>query len=214
MRPQQVIDISLKLPEGSPVWPGDPGFSRVVVSESGGGRSEVARLELSSHVGTHLDTPSHFLPEGRRVGDYPPERFVLPARVADIPGAAVVSAGDLEHVELAEGQALVLKTDNSATGRCRSGRFEEGFVAIDESAAEWLADRRVPLVGIDYLSIEPYRQGPHPHRVHVTLLEADVLILEGLDLTDVPAGEYLLSCPPLRIPAAEATPVRAMLLRR
>ncbi len=213
MKPQQVIDISLELPEGSPVWPGDPGFSRVVVSESGGGRSEVARLELSSHLGTHLDTPAHFMPGGRRVGDYPPERFILPARVVDIPGVAVVSAGDLDDVDLAEGQALVLKTANTTTGRCRSGRFEEDFVGIDESAARWLADRRVPLVGIDYLSIEPYRQGPHPHRVHVTLLEADVLILEGVDLTDVTPGKYLLSCPPLRIPAAEATPVRAMLLR-
>ena len=89
--------------------------------------------------------------------------------------------------------------------------FREDFISLSVQAAQICVARGVRLVGIDYLSVDKYGDDSLP--VHRTLLESDILILEGIDLAAVPCGRYTLICLPLRIEGAEASPVRAVLAR-
>jgi arylformamidase len=106
---------------------------------------------------------------------------------------------------------LLFKTDNSV-GRLQEKPFQQNYVSLNEGAAEWLTGNNFDLVGIDYLSVEAY---PSPdHRVHHHLLENDIILLEGLDLYHIPEGAYHLIALPLKVPGAEAVPVRAILLKK
>jgi arylformamidase len=104
---------------------------------------------------------------------------------------------------------VLLKTRNSQYWAQGEVRFQEDFVALDPDAASFLVNRGVLLVGIDYLSIAPFRESRPTHQI---LLRAGVVILEGIDLSAVPAGRYQLYCLPLKLEGAEGAPARAILL--
>ena len=103
---------------------------------------------------------------------------------------------------------MLLKTDNSTLWSARKGAFDRSFVGVSPAGARWLVDRAVRLVGVDYLSVEPFEGDGETHR---TLLGAGAVILEGLDLSSVDPGFYELLCLPLRLAGAEAAPARAVL---
>lgn len=207
---QDVIDISLPLTRSTPPVPGDPPFTRSLVATHAADGCEVAALSLSAHSGTHLDFPAHFLPQGRRAGDYPARAFVLPAVVIDCGRASRLGPRLLDGADVGPGQAVLFRTGNSAAGLFAGPEFPEDFAALAPDLARELARRRVALVGLDALSIEPLTDPAYP--AHHILLSAGVLILEGLDLRAAPAGRYTLLCPPLAMPEAEASPTRALLL--
>jgi arylformamidase len=87
--------------------------------------------------------------------------------------------------------------------------FQEGFVGIDEGAARLLVEKGVRLVGIDYLSVAPFKRSRPTHEV---LLEAKMVIIEGLDLSGVSAGEYTLYCLPLKLRHTDGAPARVILI--
>jgi arylformamidase len=210
----KLYDVSAPLRNGMPVWPGDPPFRRTLQkSIDRGDECTVSELSLGAHTGTHVDAPSHFVRGGGDMGSIPLELLVGPADVVDLTGVATaIGATDLERAEVPEGTVrLLAKTSNSgwSTG---DSEFREDFVAYESSAAEWCVDRGVRLLGIDYLSIEPYGDEREGHPVHRTLLDAGVVILEGLDLARVKPGRYLLLALPLSIPEAEGAPARVLLL--
>ena len=113
----------------------------------------------------------------------------------------------IEH----DGDALLFKTDNSLSGRCRTGTFSERFVYLSPGAAQFCVDRKLGLIGVDYITIERYGDEAFP--AHRTILGKDILVLEGIDLGNVPPGRYTLFCFPLKIKDGEASPVRAILFR-
>ncbi len=205
-------DISLPLSAALPGIPGDPPFRRELFLSRDADGCETASWSLSAHAGTHLDFPAHFLPGGRRAGDYPATAFFLPARVVDA-GESLALGPELLDVALvadaAPGEAVLFRTVNSATRAFLGSAFPETFATLTPALAARCARQGFALVGIDALSVEPLNDPAFP--VHHILLEAGVLILEGLLLADVAPGRYLLSCPPLRVPEAEASPVRAVL---
>ena len=205
-------DVSLPLSAALPGIPGDPPFRRELFLSQEADGCEAASWSLSAHAGTHLDFPAHFLPGGRRVGDYPAAAFFLPARVVDA-GDALALGPELldadDASDAAPGEAVLFRTVNSATRAFLGPAFPETFAALTPALAMRCARQGFALVGIDALSVEPLDDPAFP--VHHILLEAGVLILEGLFLADVAPGRYLLSCPPLRVPEAEASPVRAVL---
>jgi arylformamidase len=209
-----IIDVSAPLREGLAGWPGDTPFARRErVSMARGDEDTVSELQLSTHAGTHIDAPSHFIREGGAIGSVPLDVLMGDAVVLDmthVPGT--IGAQALEEAHVPEGATrLLAKTANSGWSRTDAA-FQKGFVAFDSSAARWCVERGVRLLGIDYLSIEPLRRGREGHPVHRILLEAGVVIIEGLDLVDIGPGTYGLVALPLSIPDAEGSPARVVLL--
>ena len=206
---RRVIDISVPNQVGMHSYPGDPVLRVEQVSDVR--RGDVANLSLltmGSHTGTHVDAPYHFLPEGPRLGDVGLDRMVGEALVADLRGRAAVDAAALAAVDLRAGDILLCLTDNSA--RWQRVGFQRDYTYLTEDAAELLVARGVRTVGMDYLSIE--RFGSRGFPVHHRLLGAGVFVLEGLDLSPAPPGRYTLVCLPLKFPALDGAPARAVLL--
>jgi arylformamidase len=202
-----VLDITQPLPDSAVLYPGDPEYSRSALLDNGlGDAVTVSAVTLCLHHGTHLDAPAHFIPGGKTVDAYPPERFILPAVVADVPEGPLVLA---RHVppELGPGMAALFRTDNSRAGR-PSG-FHKDYTALSVEAARQCLEQGAALVGVDGPGVDAFEDEGYP--VHRLLLGSDVPLLENAWLTRVPPGLYLLVCLPLRLAGAEASPVRAVL---
>jgi arylformamidase len=207
-----IHDISLTLSADLPVWPGDPKpVIRQVTFMDQGELANVSRLEIGVHTGTHVDAPHHFLNDGRLVADLDLEVLTGPAWVLRVPDeVAEIGADHLERSGLPAGvERLLLRTRNSAWWADPSHAFREDFAALRQDGARWLVHRGVRLVGVDYLSVAPFREPAPTHRV---LLEAGLVIVEGLDLSRVEPGAYRLYCLPLKLAGAEGAPARAILV--
>lgn len=206
----EVIDVSLRVRPGMLAWPtGRPAATHVVVGpgdESGPRNSE---WHLDSHAGTHVDAPLHWLPAGPDVEAVTLAACLGPCSVIEVESERWIEPEHLPEPVLRPGGRVLLKTPNSPT-RLGAEEFDPDFVALSEAAARRLADARVALVGIDYLSVESPGRGGEVHRV---LLRAGVALLESLDLRAVDPGAYNLAALPLRLQGGEASPVRAVLWR-
>lgn len=203
----QWLDVSMPLFEGMVCWPGDPEFElRAVSSLSKGDGSNVAWLGLTTHTGTHVDAPRHIVPDGARLDELNPSVFFGPARVLDLRAAGPrLQASDFGEAPLPA--RLLLKTANSMLVDRRE--FDPDFTALSPGAAARLVDEQVQLVGMDYLSIAP--AGEDCEAVHRILLEAGVLIVEGLDLRGAVAGPCEFVVLPLAVRHGDGAPCRAFI---
>lgn len=209
---EAVYDISVWLGAESFDYPGHPPYSRELIETARGrGALELSKLVMSAHAGTHIDFPAHFIPDGKHIDDYPIQRFILPAQVVSIEDKEAIRPSEVENLDLKPGDALLFKTDNSLSGRCTSGVFSESFVYMSPEAADFCVEKKVSLVRIDYGSIDRYSDENFP--AHHKLLGNDILILESINLKEVPPGRYTLFCLPLKIKGAEGSPARAILVR-
>jgi arylformamidase len=203
-----LYDISVAISSSLQCYPGDPPvrLSPLPVP-SGGEPFRVSRLAFGSHTGTHVDAPAHLLGGGATVDEIPLELLVGPCLVVDLTAqAGEIEAGLLKKLPVRGVRRLLFHTRNSALWE--EPGFVEEFVALTPAAAAWLVEVGVQLVGVDYLSVE---RSQTKGRVHRTLLEAGVVILEGLNLAGVEAGEYELICLPLKIGGGDGAPCRAVL---
>lgn len=209
----RIVDISVGVHPAMLTWPSDPEVEIEPVSRvARGDAASVSNLKLGSHTGTHVDPPFHFLEHGSTVDQLSLEVLVGPAVVADVTSAGgEITESDLESLGLAKGVArLLLKTKNSSIWQQPSPAFPDNYVSLSADGAEWLVSKGIQLVGTDFLSIE--RRGAPGHPTHVTLLEAGVVIVEGLALGEVEAGDYTLICLPLKILEGDGAPARAILI--
>jgi arylformamidase len=209
----RLIDVSLEVGPDLLVWPGNPGVAITPTSRiSRGDSSNVSEIRLGSHTGTHIDPPSHFLDEGASAEHLPLDMMMGETTVADLRGTAgPIGPDELDALSLTgEVTRLLLRTDNSAFWAADPRTFPDEYVCLSPEGARWVVDNGIGLIGIDFLSIE-VRGAPH-HPTHRTLLEAGVVILEGLDLSGVQPGEYTLVCFPLKIAGGDGAPTRAVLL--
>jgi arylformamidase len=206
----RLIDISLPLQPDLPTWPGDPLLQRErFVRMEDGNLANVSQLACCVHIGTHVDAPYHFVADGNTVEHLALDTLVGEAVVAHLPDVESVTAADLERLALPSGvQRLLLRTHNSALWAAGMAPFREEYVALTEDAAQWVVDRGIRLIGVDYLSVQRYHDGPRTHQI---LLEAEVIILEGLNLGHVAPGAYELLCLPLKLVGSEGAPARAAL---
>ena len=206
-----IIDISRPIGADTPVWPGDPAVVvERVASVAAGDPADVSRLQLGTHSGTHVDPPAHFVPGGATVDELPLDVLVGPVVVADLTAAESIDTAALEALALPAGTVRVLlKTAAAGPSRGGSGAAapDRGILTVD--GARWLVERGVRLVGADTLSIEA---GTHGYPAHRLLLEAGVVIVEGLDLSPAAPGDYDLVCLPLRIAGGDGAPARAVLI--
>lgn len=198
----------MPLSERLAVWPGDP---PVGIARLGGELPAVSGLSVSSHTGTHVDAPAHFVRGGTTVDLLPLERLVGRAWVACLPGPGPITAAAMVAAGIPQGtERLLIRTDNS--NRAEAGTiFDPGFVALAADATDWLLAQGVQLVGIDGPSIEPFIAPGEP--VHRALLAAGVVIVEGLALAGIATGAYELICLPLRIAGCDGAPARVVLMR-
>ena len=205
-------DITLAISPTIPVWPGDPAVMLEQVSSmDAGAHDNVSRLGCSVHTGTHVDAPHHFLNDHRTVEHLSLDVLIGQARVVQIPEeVGLINADILEKSKIPPGtERLLLKTRNSLLWREGEREFKKDFVGVSADGAEWLVRFGVKLVGIDYLSIAPYKQSTATHQ---TLLRPGVIILEGLDLSAVPPGTYELFCLPLKLTGSDGAPARVVLI--
>ena len=207
----RIYDISLAVSPNLPVWPGDPGVVLERVSKiEEGAESNVTRLDMSVHTGTHIDAPYHFLEDGARIDELPLKTLTGRVYVLHLPDVELVTADVLKRSEIPpRTRRIILKTRNSDYWRNQVAGFQTGFVGVSPDGAQYLVDRGVKLIGVDYLSVAPYTDGVTPHRI---LLNAGIVIVEGLDLTDVSQGRYTLYCLPLRLAGTDGAPARAILI--
>jgi len=205
-----VWDVSVKVGAGMHVYPGDPPLEVTRVRAiAKGDPANLTHLSLGAHTGTHVDAPAHFIDGAPTLERVPLDRMVGEATVLDLRGCAAIDAVVLDRHGIRAGDIVLFKTDNSALWE-RPG-FQEDFTYLTRDAAEYLVERQVKTVGIDYLSIE--RFGSSTFEVHKILLGRGVLIIEGLDLRAISPGSYLLACLPLRLQGVDGAPARAVLMR-
>lgn len=207
--PTRRFDISMPLAPSMPAFPGDPAFASVPVrSLAQGDPYSVSSISLGSHAGTHVDPPRHFLPAGGGVDQLDLEVLNGPCRVVDVP-ATSAAIGRAETDPVPAGTRRVLFRTLNSERWSRRLEFFPDYVALTEEGARFLLGRGVALVGIDSLSVESDPTGRFP--VHHLLLGGGALILEGILLHDVPPGEYVLECLPLRLMGGDGGPARATL---
>lgn len=208
-----IHDISLTISPDLPIWPGDPSIELEKVSSmDDGAHVNVTRINAAVHIGTHVDAPHHFLNDGRTVESLPLEALTGPCYVLQLPdGVDAITSEVLERSEITSDMKRILfGTSNSHLWARSVKEFQTDFVAITEDGAQWLVDRGVQLVGVDYLSVAPYGDSEPTHKI---LLGAGVVVVEGLNLSNVMRGFYDLYCLPLKIAGSDGAPARAILIQ-
>jgi arylformamidase len=205
-----IYDISVPVVNGGLVYPGNPPISITPQQEvSKGGSSNVSALAFGSHTGTHVDAPKHFFDNGATIDQVALDVLMGPAMLICVDdGVMAVTEEHLRLHELKGHTRVLIKTRNS--GFIKELEFKKDYTYLTPDGAAYLVGLGVKLVGVDYLSVEQFHSGHH--RTHRTLLENDVVIVEGLDLSGPPMGPYDLRVLPLRLAGLDGAPARAVLV--
>ena len=206
----RIHDVTIPLVAGMASLPGDPPFVLEPLSRSDRAPYEISRLTLSTHTGTHVDAPRHFVAGACTVDRLSLEILMGKARVLSLLDCARVERADLEALDLRNDLRVLLKTRMS--GQLQKTGYHEDHVYLSEDAALYLAQAGIKLVGFDYLSIDRFGSSDYP--AHRALLGAGVIVVEGLDLTEVEPGEYDMTCLPLRVAGGDGAPARVVLRSR
>ena len=204
----QLYDATLAIHEKMAVFPGDPPFKKEPVFQiQTGDDFNLTRITMGTHLGTHVDPPAHFIENGATVDQLSLETLVGPGVVADLRGCSQIDRRALEKASIADYKRVLMKTDNGPL--LLESSFHKDYVQLTEDGARYLVENRIRLVGIDALSIEHPDNPGSP--VHHILLEAGVLVAEGVHLLEIPPGEYEIFCLPLKIKSADGAPARILL---
>ncbi len=207
----KIYDVTIPISESVPVYEGDPQVQIETINAiERGDAANVSRLCCGVHTATHVDAPNHFIEGTRRVDELELEKLIGKCRVVEIDENVMEIKA--EHIVNLEGVERVLfKTRNSDFWNDSSQGFRRDFTYIAPDVAKMLVDLEIKLVGIDYLSVEKF--GSTDFATHITLLEKEVVIIEGLDLREVAAGDYELICLPLKLVGGtgDGAPARTIL---
>jgi arylformamidase len=208
----KIIDVTLDITPGMPVWPGQETVTLERHQKiEDGAHANVSYFGASVHTGTHVDAPFHFLPDGITVEQLSLDALVGAVQVVQVPSnALVINAEVIAGLKIEPiVERILFKTTNSDFWRRPEDPFNQHYIGVDESGAKALVERKVKLVGIDYLSISPFKKS---QPTHDALLGAGVVIIEGLNLTNVSVGKYMLYCLPLKLKGADGAPARVILI--
>lgn len=173
---------------------------------SRGDDANASALTVSCHAGTHVDAPFHFVPDGAGIDAVPLERFIGPALVHQVEADRFITDAHVKAIPLGGMKRVLFKTRNSQLLKRRE--FDPSFVAFSLEAARALVALGVELVGLDYLSVAHADQQVPVHRA---FLDHGVVLLEGVDLSEITPGRYELMCLPLRLRGLDGAPCRAVL---
>lgn len=209
-RVPKLLDVSLPLAPGLPTYPGNPVFELQPLKRiADGGSSNVSRLVLGTHTGTHVDAPKHFIDDAPGVDGLALDLLIGRTRVIEIDRRGGITADELVAAGLREDIRVLFKTPNSALWNSPS--FHQDYTHLTEGAARYLVDQGVKVVGIDYLSIEQFKKPGAP--AHHALLGSGVIVIEGLNLSEADPGMYEMYCLPLLVAGGDGAPARVILKR-
>ena len=204
----KIYDVTVPLSKELIVYPGDPHVK--IISRTAIGRDDaqcnLSCYSFSSHAGTHVDPPSHFIENGVTVDNLPLELLMGRARVVEVT-APVIDESVLEEFDFTADARVLFKTRNSYLWSQK--KFVEDYVYITAGAARVLVAEGIKVVGIDYLSVDKFGNGEA--ETHLTLLQAGVVIIEGLDLREIEPGDYEMMCLPLKVKNGDGAPARVVL---
>ena len=184
----RIFDVSTPIRSGGLIYPGNPEITVAPQqSISQGAGANVSLVSFGSHTGTHVDAARHFIDDGQTVDEIPLEKLAGTALLIAVDDSLMsVTADELRKHDLGRHKRILIRTRNSRL--LGAPEFQRDYTYLAPDGAAYLVERGVELVGIDYLSIEQFRSGHH--RTHRTLLEREIVIIEGLDLSEPPPGEY------------------------
>ncbi|HWN97865.1 MAG TPA: cyclase family protein [Blastocatellia bacterium] len=204
----KIYDVTVPVSRELVVYPGDPQVK--IISRTAIGKNDaqcnLSRYSFSSHAGTHVDPPSHFIDNGVTVDNLPLDLLMGRARVVEVT-APVIDEAVLEEFDFTIDARVLFKTRNSYLWSQK--KFVEDYVYITPGAAGVLVTEGIKVVGIDYLSVDKF--GDQESRTHLRLLKAGVVIIEGLDLREIEPGDYEMFCLPLKIKDGDGAPARVVL---
>jgi arylformamidase len=208
----KTYDISLTIFPGMTVWPDDPQVELERMSKLEDGRnSNGSRMAMSVHTGTHVDAPFHFLKDGSTVEKMPLKVLIGRAYVIHLSDDVdLITPKELEDAEIPpRTRRVLIRTRNSKIWQKDLRTFHKDYVGISGEGAEYLVKRGVKLIGVDYLSVAPYK---YTKPTHLALLKAGVVVVEGLNLSQVSNGRYNLICLPMKLEGSDGAPARAVLI--
>ena len=190
-----IYDVTKDLSESSAVYLGDPPTVFNQISDIDECHLfTVTSLSMSAHAGTHIDAPSHFVRGGMTIDEIPLNTLIGPVQVLTVP----ITVDEQSLMALIDSNVvrLLLKTEDS------NGH-------LTASAADWITGHGIKLLGIDAVSVDP----PDEDCLiaHRTLLSNGIIIVEGLDLTNISPGFYNLFCLPVKLKGLEGAPARVVL---
>ncbi len=211
------IDVTLPVSTNMPVLPDLAGEQKVLnprverfFDVDKGDKVTMSRIEINSHEGTHIDAPLHFFYGGKTIDQMPLDTTVGPARIIEINDKESIKPEELEHYNIQTGERLLFKTHNSPGIYSRINNKSMDFVYISTEAAQYLAAKKVRVIGLDYLTIGKISPPSNIKEVHETFLGNGVFVIEGLDLSGVKAGPCEMVCLPLRVERGDAAPARVL----
>jgi arylformamidase len=207
-----IYDISVGISPAMPVWPNNPGVELERMNQiEAGANSNVSRLAMGVHSGTHVDAPVHFIQGAAGVDTLNLDTLIGPAHIIHLPNVSRVTPPDLDSAQIpSEVRRLLIRTRNSDFWASGDTQFHTDYVGVGPDAAEWLVQRRLQLVGVDYLSVAPWKESRPTHEI---LLKAGVVVVEGLNLSAIEPGTYQLICLPLKLMGCDGAPARAVLIQ-
>jgi len=201
-----IIDISKTISEDMVVYGNEDAkrIKRNIVMDYAFGSYHESRIDMDMHCGTHIDAPLHMVENGNTIDSVDLSRFIGDCKVYDLTHVTdYIVKRDIENLDIQKDDIILFKTKNSyVTG------YDAKFIYLEEDAAHYLAAIQIKCIGIDAMGIE--RDKPK-HEIHKIILEQNIGIIENLQLKEVEAGKYFLSCLPLKIQGCEASPARAIL---
>lgn len=209
----QIFDVSIPIHPNMVVWPGDPPitYQRVRKIEEGA-NSNLSEIKMGVHTGTHMDAPVHFIPGRPGIDSLDLSLLMGPAQVVALPDECnLIDEKDVKSAGIQPGmERVIFKTKNSRFWQTDPDHFHTDFTAFSVAAARAIVAMGIRLLALDYTSIAPYKQSRPTHEV---LLGANIVVVEGLDLSRVDPGFYQLICLPLRLVGSDGSPVRAVLVK-
>jgi arylformamidase len=210
----KIFDVTVPITNSMPVWPGDPRVNnQLVASLTNGNEANVTGMNMSAHTGTHIDAPRHFIEKGAAIEKLDLNTLLGEVEVIEIDSNLTqIRETDLKTLRPNGWKPRILfKTRNSSLRLFEKESFFNNFTALTADAAEYLVNQGVKLVGIDYLSIAPFDKGVD---THIVLLRNNVIVIEGLNLSDIPAGIYDLVALPILLENADGAPARVLLIQK
>jgi arylformamidase len=205
------LDISYPINQDMVHWPTSPIYPHIepVKDPSKGDRVTMFQININVHNGTHIDAPRHFIADKITIDNNPLDVMIGEARIIEIRNSESIKPEELADHDIQPGERILFKTRNSSLYKLH--KFVEDYVFIKKEAAYFLRDKKVSVVGKDYLAGGSIKDIESLFEVHQTLLSNNIWIIEALDLSAVGPGKYELICLPIKISFADASPARVII---
>ncbi len=204
---KKIYDITMKIRENMPFYPETEPVKIIKRKNFFRDGFNLTSINMNLHTGTHIDAPFHFIHEGKKTEEISLDELIVNAQVIAIEDGQEITVQELKQKEF-NNSSILFKTANSKI--IEENDFDENYIGMNIDAAQYMVDQGVDLIGIDYLSVGNY--GQEDLKIHKLLLKNEIILLEGINLSQVKPGEYTLFALPLKIDSAEGAPVRAVLI--